>query len=137
MSVSTIQRDFEVSAERLFDALADQDKLGSWLGVKVSVPTRGATPVGTVRRIHLGVTTFDERIELAERPRAIDYAIVPPMPLLRHHRGVMRIEAISPTRSRLSWTVTLELAAGLNVVVLPFIMQSLSLGLSRLAKQLS
>jgi uncharacterized protein YndB with AHSA1/START domain len=138
MSEATITREFSVSAQRLYDAIADQDQCGSWLGAKVSVPVRGPDGlVGTVRRIHLGPFTFDERIASTEPARSLDYSIVPPMPLLKHHRGEMRIEALGPERSRLQWRVVLELSAGAHHVVLPVLKGVLSVSLGRLAKQLA
>jgi uncharacterized protein YndB with AHSA1/START domain len=138
MSETTISREFGVSAQRLYDALADQDILGSWLGATVSVRVRGTHGlVGTVRRIHLGPVSFDERIAVADSPHAIDYAIVPPVPLLRHHRGELRIEALGPSRSRLTWRIALKLALGADIVVLPMVKQGLSLALTRLSKLLA
>ncbi|MET0286547.1 MAG: SRPBCC family protein [Polyangiales bacterium] len=138
MSEAIISREFPVSAQRLYDAIADQDKLGSWLGAKVSVPVRGdGGLVGTVRRVHLGPFSFDERIASTESPCSLDYSIVPPMPLLKHHRGEMRIEALGPERSRLQWRVVLELQLGAHHVVLPVLKGVLSVGLGRLAKRLA
>lgn len=139
MSEIRLVRDFAVGAQRLYDALADQDTLGEWLGAKVSVPQRGegGSLVGTVRRVHLGPLQFDERIALAEPPHAIHYRIVPPMPLLRHHQGELRIEALSETHSRLTWRVVLELALRADLVVLPVLQGALSLGLTRLQRRLA
>jgi uncharacterized protein YndB with AHSA1/START domain len=139
MSETVITREFSVSAERLYEALADQDKMSSWIGAKVSVPVRGANGalVGTVRRIHVGLVIFDERIEAVEPARSITYAVVPPMPLLRHHLGQMRIEPLGPHRSRLTWRIQLELALGADRVVGPVLGRVLALGLARLARRLS
>lgn len=108
-----LRQDFAVSAERVFDALADQDNMGSWMGAKITVPVRSEGGlVGTVRRVHAGVITFDERIVEAERPRSIAYQISSPVPLLAKHRGEIEVESLGPRSARVTWTITLQLRPG-------------------------
>jgi uncharacterized protein YndB with AHSA1/START domain len=134
-----LQQDFPVSAERLYDALADQEGMSAWMGSKITVRERGASGlVGTVRRIHLGPASFDERIVEAQRPSRIVYRICSPVPLLAHHRGELQIEALGERASRVTWRVELALRpsfvgapvrAGLGLV--------LRVALERLARRLS
>src|SRR5688572_11017485 len=84
--------------------------MSAWMGAKISVAKRGDNGlVGTVRRVHLGMKSFDERIVEAKPPSFLAYQISSPVPLLSHHRGEMRVESLGPQRARLSWHIVLEL----------------------------
>jgi uncharacterized protein YndB with AHSA1/START domain len=139
--VATIKlsKDFDLPAEQLFDALADQGGMGRWMGVRISVPVRGAEGlVGTVRRIHLGLVSFDEEITHAERPHSLRYRVIRGVPLLRHHRGELVIAPLSATQSRLTWTVELSLAVPLLASLsLQSLAATLRRALGRLQTQLN
>jgi uncharacterized protein YndB with AHSA1/START domain len=135
----TITHDFSVAPARVFGALDDHANMGSWLGGKITVAkSRPDGGVGTVRRIHLGPAHFDEEVIEREVPSRIVYRITAGVPLLRHHRGEIRVEANGHGGSRVRWNVALEtkvpglsapLRSGLGVV--------LKQGLKRLEKKLS
>jgi hypothetical protein len=133
-----LRQDFEVSAERVYDALADQDGMSAWMGGKISVPVRGEGGlVGTVRRIHIGSASFDERIVEAQRPSLIAYIICSPVPLLVKHRGELRVESLSARRSRVTWQIDLVLRSALvAAVVRPMLTFALGGALKRLASKL-
>lgn len=137
MSETTIVQDFNVPPARLFEALSDQDRMGQWMGAKISVPVRGGDGlVGTVRRIHVGPVGVDERIEAADAPRFLAYRIVSPTPFLKHHRGELRIEPRGQG-SRLTWHIVLQLSLPMvGDVVLASLRPLISRGLARLAKKL-
>lgn len=139
MATITLSKDFDISAERLFDALADQDRMGRWMGAKITVPVRGANGlVGTVRRIHLGAVSFDEEITHADRPRSLRYRVVRGVPFLEQHHGEVIVSPLSVARSRLTWTIelslTLPLLAPLSLQGLGAILRR---ALGRLEAQLS
>jgi len=133
-----LRQDFTVSADRVFDALADQDAMGSWMGAKISVPSRGEDGlVGTVRRVHLGPVGFDEQIIEAERPTRIVYQISSPVPLLVKHRGEIQVEAVGDRQSRVTWRVELKLQPDVvGAFVRPVLSMALSAALKRLAAHL-
>jgi uncharacterized protein YndB with AHSA1/START domain len=133
-----LHQTFQASAERVFDALGDQDNMASWLGGKITVPVRGEVGlVGTVRRIHLGPLFFDERILEAERPRYIAYQIVSEVAWLVRHHGELRIESIAPEQTRVTWRVLLELKTPLiGMLARATLSVVLAIGLKRLARKL-
>ena len=139
VSKINLSQDFEVSAERVYDALADQDGMSAWMGGKITVPVRSEGGlVGTVRRIHLGPASFDERIVEAERPSLIAYTISSPVPLLARHRGEIRVLPLDARRSRVTWQVELVLKpAFVGAGVRPLLSRLLGAGLKRLAAKLS
>lgn len=145
MSETTLVQEFAVSAEQLYDAIADQDGMGAWMGAKISVPVRGPAGsdgkpglVGTVRRVHAGPLAFDEKIVEAVAPRFLAYQICSPLPLLKHHRGEMRIESLGAGRSRLTWHIVLEMKLPLlGDLVLGPLGLSIKAALKRLARRLS
>jgi uncharacterized protein YndB with AHSA1/START domain len=134
-----VRQDFAVSAERVFDALADQDAMGRWMHAKISVRSRGEDGlVGTVRRIQLGPASFDEQIVDAERPVRVAYQISSPVPLLVKHRGELQVEALGPRQARVTWRVVLQLAPdAVGVLVRPLLARVLRKALARLARQLA
>jgi uncharacterized protein YndB with AHSA1/START domain len=138
VSQINLSQDFDVSAERVYDALADQDGMSAWLGGKISVPVRvNGGLVGTVRRIHVGPASFDEQIVEAERPHLIAYTISSPVPLLVKHRGELRVSSLDARRSRVTWQVELVLAPEvLGLGVRPLLSLVLGAGLKRLAAKL-
>jgi uncharacterized protein YndB with AHSA1/START domain len=135
----TLVQDFAAPVDRVFAALADQDAMGAWMGGQISVPTRGKDGlVGTVRRIHLGPTWFEERIVECEPPRFIAYQIVTRVPLLQHHRGEMRIEPLGAAQTRLTWRIVLELKpAFVGALLLAPLGLTVKRGLRRLSHSLT
>lgn len=138
MSDVTVHQTFRAPAERVFDALADQDSMAGWMGGKISVPVRGeAGLVGTVRRIHLGPWALDERILEADRPRYIAYRIVSRVPGMARHHGELRIESASATEVRVTWRVALEMKVPVvGMLARQVLKLVLSNGLKRLARNL-
>jgi uncharacterized protein YndB with AHSA1/START domain len=135
----TLVQDFAVPAERVYEALADQDRMGDWMRAQISVPTRGKDGlVGTVRRIHLGPASFDERIVECEPPRFIAYQIVTRVPLLRHHRGEMRIESNGEGQARLTWRIVLDMKpAFVGALVRGPLVLAIKRAVERLARSLA
>jgi uncharacterized protein YndB with AHSA1/START domain len=131
-------REFAVQSGRVFDALADQDNMGRWLGAKISVPVRGADSlVGTVRRVHLGPVSFDERITSVQPGIAIGYEIGTRLPALVRHRGEVRVSPMDSQRCRVEWDVDLVLSpAFLGAPVLAGLKLLLGRGLGKLERQL-
>jgi len=128
-------QEFAVSADKLFAAIADQDGMSAWMGAKISVPVRGKDGlVGTVRRVHLGPVSFDERIVEAEAPRFLAYQICSAMPLLQHHRGELRVESLGEGRSRLTWHIVLQLKPSF---ISPLVAGPLGLTIKQALKRLS
>ncbi|MEY4511545.1 MAG: Polyketide cyclase / dehydrase and lipid transport [Pseudomonadota bacterium] len=138
MSQINLSQDFAVPAERVYDALADQDGMSAWMGSKISVPVRGEGGlVGTVRRIHAGPVSFDERIVEAQRPSLIAYTICSPMPLLVKHRGELRIAPIDARRSRVTWQVELVMKSAIvGAAIRGVLTLALGAALKRLAAKL-
>lgn len=138
MGEITIKRTFDTSAERLFDALADQHNMARWMGGRITVPVQGAGGlVGTVRRMHLGPISMDEQIIDAERPYSLSYQIVRGIPGLKHHLGELKLEPQGPERSHLTWRIAFELSSPLlSSLILRAMRPSIERGLARLAKQL-
>lgn len=138
VSQINLSQDFDAAAERVYDALADQDGMSAWMGSKISVPVRGADGlVGTVRRIHVGPTSFDERIVEAQRPTLLAYTICSPMPLLVKHRGELRVVPIDARRSRVTWDIELEMKSALVAAAIkPVLTLALGAALKRLAAKL-
>ena len=105
----TIAHDFSVAPELVFAALDDHANMGSWLGGKVTLAKRAADGgVGTVRRIHLGVTHFDEEVIERQVPSRIVYRISRGIPFLRHHRGEISVEPHGQGGTRVRWNVAFE-----------------------------
>lgn len=133
-----IRQQIAASAERVYDALADQDNMGSWMGAKITIPTRGETGlVGTIRRVHLGPASFDERILEAERPSHIAYTIIGKLPALIHHRGELQIVSESDQLTNVDWRVELKFSNPLlGVIVKGVLSLVLTVALKRLARKL-
>lgn len=108
------------------------------MGSKISVPVRGTDGlVGTVRRIHVGPASFDERIVEAQRPTLIAYTICSPMPLLVKHRGELRVAPLDARRSRVTWDIELVMKSALvGAVMKPVLTLALGAALKRLAARL-
>ena len=134
----TIKRTFDTSAERLFDALADQQNMARWMGGRITVPVQGPGGlVGTIRRMHLGPISMDEQIIGAERPYSLSYQIIRGIPALKHHLGELKLEPHGPERSDLTWRITFELTSPLlSSLILRAMRPTIERGLERLSKQL-
>jgi uncharacterized protein YndB with AHSA1/START domain len=105
----TIDHDFSSAPALVFAALDDHANMGSWLGGKITVARRAVDGgVGTVRRIHLGLTHFDEEVVEREVPSRIVYRISRGVPFLRHHRGVISVEPNGKGGARVRWNVAFE-----------------------------
>lgn len=105
----TIAHDFSAAPELVFAALDDHANMGSWLGGKVTVAKRAADGgVGTVRRIHLGPTNFDEEVVERQVPSRIVYRISRGVPFLRHHRGEIHVQPNGKGGAHVRWNVAFE-----------------------------
>ncbi len=133
----TIAQDFSVSPERVFAALDDHANMGRWLGGKITVHKRVPDGgVGTVRRVHLGLTHFDEEVTERQVPSRIVYRISRGVPFLKHHRGELRVEP-KGDGARVQWNVALESKLPLlSVLIRSGLSVVLGQGLKRLARQL-
>jgi hypothetical protein len=133
-----VTHDFAVPAERVFAALDDHASMGRWMGGKITLAKRSADGgVGTVRRIHLGVTAIDEEIVERQVPARIVYRIVAGVPFLKHHRGEVHVESRGPTSSQVRWHVDFQSRLpGVSGVLLPGLGAALKQGLKRLERQL-
>jgi uncharacterized protein YndB with AHSA1/START domain len=144
-SVPRVRKDFllthelNASRERVFGALNDHEGMGSWIGNKVSVIKRAPDGgVGTIRRIHAGVSKVDEEIVVCEAPSRLVYRIVAGLPFLAHHRGEITVEALSDERSVVRWHVELETRLpGMTEVLLFAVGKLLKRGLERLDSRLA
>jgi len=134
-----LTHEFNASRERVFGALNDHERMGSWLGSTVSVVKRAPDGgVGTVRRIHTGVTKLDEEIVECEVPSRLVYRIVAGLPFLAHHRGEVTVEAMGDQRSVVRWHVELDTRLpGMTEVLAFAVGGALKRGLERLNRQLA
>lgn len=113
--------------------------MGSWMGAKITVPTRGDSGlVGTTRRVHMGFASFDERILEAERPSHIGYTITSKLPALVYHRGDLRLTPQGDQGTLVHWRVEVKLKnALLEAIVKTVLSLVLTLALKRLARKLA
>jgi len=134
-----LSHEFGSSRERVFGALDDHASMGAWLGNPVSIIKRADDGgVGTIRRIHTGVTSLDEEIVEREVPSRIVYRIVAGLPFLVHHRGEITVEPVSDTRSVVRWHVELDTKLpGMSALLGFAVGQALKRGLARLDRQLA
>lgn len=134
-----LTHEFNSSRERVFDALNDHEHMGSWLGSAVSVVKRGPEGgVGTVRRIHTGVTKLDEEIVECQVPSRLVYRIIAGLPFLSHHRGEVTVDAIGEGRSVVRWHVELDTKLpGMTQVLAFAVGGAIKRGLERLDRQLA
>ncbi len=103
---ATLQLDFAVPPERLWEAITDHEGMTKWAGARVRLIGRGdADGVGAVRRIRMGAMTVDEEVIYADAPRRLVYRIVRGVPVT-FHRGEM---LVLPTDggSALTWKILL------------------------------
>lgn len=101
---ATLQLDFGVPPERLWEALTDHEGMSKWAGAPVRIIARGdADGVGVVRRIRMGALSIDEEVIYADAPRRLVYRIVRGVPV-SFHRGEMIVQP-TPRGSELTWTI--------------------------------
>jgi uncharacterized protein YndB with AHSA1/START domain len=103
---TTLELDFAVPPQRLWDAITDHEGMSKWAGAPVRLIARGdADGVGAVRRIRVGPSSLDEEVIYADAPRRLVYRIVRGAPV-RFHRGEM---LVTPTDrgSKLTWKIML------------------------------
>jgi uncharacterized protein YndB with AHSA1/START domain len=103
---ATIELDFAVPPERLWDAITDHEGMTKWAGAPVRIIARGdADGVGVVRRVRMGALAVDEEVIYADAPRRLVYRIVRGVPV-SFHRGEM---LVVPTDRgcRLTWKILL------------------------------
>ena len=103
---ATLELDFAVPPQRLWDAITDHEGMSKWAGAPVRLISRGdADGVGALRRIKMGASSIDEEVIYTDAPRRLVYRIVRGLPV-SFHRGEMLIE---PTErgSKLTWKIML------------------------------
>jgi len=133
----SLSRTFAVPQARVFAALADQDRMGAWMGAEISVPVRTPDLVGTVRRIHAGPMRFDERIVAVDPGRFIAYEICTPLPGLVRHHGTLHVDARGPEQSHVRWDIEMEFSVPLmGHAVLAGLRLLCTRGLAKLEQQL-
>ncbi len=133
-----ITHEFNSSRERVFGALDDHANMGRWLGSAVTIVKNvDGGGVGTVRRIDAGLAKLDEEIVEREAPSRLVYRIIAGLPFLRHHRGVITVDAVGDARSVVRWDVELEMKIpGLSSLLAKAIASALKRGLARLDRHL-
>ncbi|MBX7191524.1 MAG: SRPBCC family protein [Sandaracinaceae bacterium] len=100
----TLELDFAVPPQRLWDALTEHASMSKWTGARVRLIQRGdETGVGAVRRVRLGPTSVDEEVVYADAPRRLVYRVVRGAGL-SHHRGEVLIEPRG-AGSHLTWHI--------------------------------
>jgi uncharacterized protein YndB with AHSA1/START domain len=103
---ATLELDFAVPPQRLWDAITDHEGMSKWAGAPVRLIARGdADGVGAVRRIRVGASAIDEEVIYTDAPRRLVYRIVRGAPV-SFHRGEM---LVIPTErgSKLEWKIML------------------------------
>jgi len=138
MAHVVVTRDMHAPSQRVFDALADQEGMSRWMPGRVRVVTTGPDGlVGTVRRMSVGVVTFDERIVESDARSTFTYQLVRGVPFLARHRGIVSVQALAPTQSRVTWDIDFQLKVPIvSHIVLWFIAIGVRLALAKLASQL-
>src|SRR3954468_23343247 len=113
--------------------------MGSWLGGKITLAKRAADGgVGTVRRVHLGPSNFDEEVIERDIPSRIVYRITRGVPFLRHHRGEIQVTPNASGGSHVRWNVALESKLpGLSVAIRSGLGVVIKQGLRRLDRKLA
>lgn len=92
---------------RLFDALADHNRLGKVFGAPVRRIREGDTDVngvGSVRKIGIGPLAIEETVTAFDPERSIDYRITRGGFPIRDHRGHIEV-ASDASGSRVNWTI--------------------------------
>jgi uncharacterized protein YndB with AHSA1/START domain len=134
-----IRQDIAAPAERVFAALDDHANMGMWLGPPVSLIKNVADGgVGSVRRIRAAGLAIDEEILSRDAPYSLSYRILSGVPLLKHHHGEVKVEALDETQSRVHWHVEVAAALpGLASLIGLALRATLTRGLRRLNRQLA
>ncbi|HEX3770795.1 MAG TPA: SRPBCC family protein [Polyangiaceae bacterium] len=134
-----VTESFNVPAERLFAALDDNETMGRWMGVPVTVvQTVADKGVGTVRRLKIGLKSIDEEIVEREPPRRIAYKIVRGLAPLSHHFGEILVTSRGPSASQVEWRIELESNVPLlGAVVRAGLGRGIARALRKLRRQLS
>ena len=94
-------------AERVFAALDDHANMGKWLGSPVSLVKNVADGGVGKGRYHMTMAALeiDEEILSRDAPRSLSYRVLSGVPMLKHHHGEVRVEALGDTQSRVHWHV--------------------------------
>ena len=138
MSQVVIESDFSAPPEKVFQALSDNERMGSWLGARITVPipVEGGA-VGTVRRIHAGLIHIDEKILEHQPPHRIVYRIINRVPAVRDHRGEIRIVPGAAGGSTVRWSIYLDSPLpGVAALITRVLRVAIRAGLARLDKRL-
>ncbi|WP_339800489.1 SRPBCC family protein [uncultured Marinobacter sp.] len=119
------------SRDRVFDHLADHNRLGSLIGLPVRRirDSDQADPNGTgsVRWIGLGPVGFEETILTFEPERLIEYTVTS-LSGFRNHHGRVRLSDTTEGHTRLHYTIEFD-------EVIPFTGNSLQRALERILRR--
>lgn len=131
--------DFASSADRVFAALDDHANMGRWLKAKITVVKRASDGgVGTVRRIHLGLSAIDEEIVERQVPTRIVYTIVRGLFPLSYHRGEINVTALGDQQCRVVWEIVIDSKIPLLAPIVRSVLKTvIQAGLVRLDRQLA
>lgn len=114
-----ITRNYECSAETLFDFLSEHESLGALFApfarfTRLNDGRASRNDVGSVRKISvMGVSSFLETYTRAEKPSRLEY-VVSKSPLIKNHQSIMEITSNgsgSTLRYTSAFDGTLPLAA--------------------------
>ncbi len=134
----TMTQEFASSAERVFAALDDHANMGRWLKAKITLVKSVPDAVGSVRRIHLGLSSLDEEVTEREAPTRVVYRIVRGLFPLSYHRGEINVTDLGTGRCRVVWQIAIDSKIPL---VAPIVRAALKVaigsGLARLERQLT
>jgi uncharacterized protein YndB with AHSA1/START domain len=133
-----IERDFEQSADRVFDYLSEHENLGVIFPTRVERVRDGQNGerngVGSVRRLSFaGLMPFEETVTGMEPNRRIEYRITKGSPL-RGHRGEMLFSERNGGGSHLRYEIVFGSAVpGVAAIVASSLRRSISKGLEKVA----
>jgi uncharacterized protein YndB with AHSA1/START domain len=138
----TVEYDFRVPVERVFQHLAEHENLGDVLGMRVARVSDGEherNGVGSVRRLSLnGIAPFEETVSAYRENQLIEYGITKGTPLKDHH-GVMRFSRReSGHASHLEYVITFSSdIPGVSKVVARVMRRRIPRGLARADDELA
>lgn len=137
-----IQKEFNCGINPLFDALADHNTMGVWLGADIhrttdsTVKDEGLNGTGSVRTIKMfGLPDFDETVVVFKKPSRIEYKITRGSPLRNHH-GIIELSEKAGIVN-LEWNIRFDMAIPLTGALTAWILKtSIGGGLKKLKKEL-
>lgn len=128
-----VTQDFSQSADAVFRALSDHNRLGRVLGIPVKRVVDGRPDVngeGSVRRMGLWPVTIEETVYTVVPNQSIHYRISKGGAPLSNHRGDLTFSKTG-SGSRVNWTISYDAPPVIGAVVKQVLTQGLRLGLKR------